>query len=422
MASIRTDVRKDGSEVYRVRWREGGGRNDPSQVESFDNPKDAKTFKALVDAHGQHWPPNWVKGFGFVAANEPAKKLEITLFREWAPKVIAQRTGVDARTRRDYMRLIERLMYPWFGDLDVRNEEQFCDDVVKLWVNDLEAGERRPGEPEDEPTKWTRRPYSPKYIANLHGLLFTIMQAAVEHRPPLRSYNPCANTRLPRKDDRIEEEMVFLEPHEFDVVRSCMNAEGADLASVKIATGLRWGEISALQVRDLIRIDGVAPRLRVERAWKQNEKNEYFLGPPKSKRSRRTIAISPAVVEILKRRAEGKQAKDYLFVDRNGDAWQNRKFHQQCWAPALRKAAVKGMVKKPRIHDLRHSHVAWLIAANIPLPKIQERLGHESITTTIDRYGHLLEGMDEDVVAAVDAALSVGRDPIGGKPRLRAVG
>ncbi|MEU2431555.1 tyrosine-type recombinase/integrase [Streptomyces sp. NPDC007861] len=40
------------------------------------------------------------------------------------------------------------------------------------------------------------------------------------------------------------------------------------------------------------------------------------------------------------------------------------------------------------MHDLRRSHASWLIAAKVPLPAIQDRPGHESITTTADRYGH----------------------------------
>ena len=39
---------------------------------------------------------------------------------------------------------------------------------------------------------------------------------------------------------------------------------------------------------------------------------------------------------------------------------------------------------KIRLHDLRHTHTAWLISAGRPLPSIQRRLGHRSITTTID--------------------------------------
>ncbi len=58
------------------------------------------------------------------------------------------------------------------------------------------------------------------------------------------------------------------------------------------------------------------------------------------------------------------------------------------------------------MHDLRHSHASWLIAAKVPLPAIQGRLGHESITTTVDRYGHLLDALDDEVVAAVDWAMN----------------
>ena len=55
--------------------------------------------------------------------------------------------------------------------------------------------------------------------------------------------------------------------------------------------------------------------------------------------------------------------------------------------------------------------MSWLIAANIPLPAIQIRLGHESITTTVDRYGHLVRALDGEITAAVEAAM--GTAPAG---------
>jgi hypothetical protein len=61
-----------------------------------------------------------------------------------------------------------------------------------------------------------------------------------------------------------------------------------------------------------------------------------------------------------------------------------------------------------RTHDLRHTHVAWLIAGGAPLPHIQARLGQESITTTIDTYGHLLPVGDELISRIIDAALTGG--------------
>ncbi|MCA0329475.1 MAG: tyrosine-type recombinase/integrase [Actinobacteria bacterium] len=59
------------------------------------------------------------------------------------------------------------------------------------------------------------------------------------------------------------------------------------------------------------------------------------------------------------------------------------------------------------MHDLRHSHASWLIAAGVPLPVIQRRLGHESIQTTVDVYGHLAPDALE--IAAQAATLALGQ-------------
>ncbi|GHJ13572.1 tyrosine-type recombinase/integrase [Micromonospora sp. AKA38] len=84
------------------------------------------------------------------------------------------------------------------------------------------------------------------------------------------------------------------------------------------------------------------------------------------------------------------------------------------WLTAVAAAGVEGL----RFHDLRHSHVAWLLSAKEPpsLTAIQRRLGHASITVTSDRYGHLVPAVDERIAAALDAAL-----PRSGWGRLGAV-
>lgn len=64
------------------------------------------------------------------------------------------------------------------------------------------------------------------------------------------------------------------------------------------------------------------------------------------------------------------------------------------------------MVPPPRFHDLRYTHVALPIAAGVPVKAIQERLGHASIVKTMDRYGHLLETVDEQLLVALDAGLT----------------
>lgn len=64
-----------------------------------------------------------------------------------------------------------------------------------------------------------------------------------------------------------------------------------------------------------------------------------------------------------------------------------------------------------RIHDLRHTHAAWLIAAGEHPKAIQTRLGHSSIQVTIDRYVHLMDGLDDQTADRLDAIVQSVRGP-----------
>jgi hypothetical protein len=92
--------------------------------------------------------------------------------------------SIQEDTRDGYRRIVRNHMDTTFGDLDVRDPTAITADLVAEWVLALQALGRKP-----------------KTIHNVHGLLYAVMQAAVEAEPPLRSSNPCAMTRLPRIDD-----------------------------------------------------------------------------------------------------------------------------------------------------------------------------------------------------------------------------
>jgi hypothetical protein len=59
-----------------------------------------------------------------------------------------------------------------------------------------------------------------------------------------------------------------------------------------------------------------------------------------------------------------------------------------------------------RFHDLCHTHVALLIARGEHPKLIETRLGHSSIQITLDLYGHLFEGLDEEAAERLDATLT----------------
>ena len=66
---------------------------------------------------------------------------------------------------------------------------------------------------------------------------------------------------------------------------------------------------------------------------------------------------------------------------------------------------MKASVGQPcTFHDLRHTHAALLIAHGEHPKVIQERLGHASIKTTLDTYGHLIDGLDEAAADRLDAS------------------
>jgi integrase len=110
------------------------------------------------------------------------------------------------------------------------------------------------------------------------------------------------------------------------------------------------------------------------------------------------------VAAILQRCIEGRAPDDFVFVSPNGLPLHNGDFSTRVWSPLMTKLGTRGIAPF-RFHDLRHTHVAWLIAGNVPLPHIQARLGHESITTTIDTYGHLLPVGSDLISQVVDTAL-----------------
>ncbi|MEV8391817.1 MULTISPECIES: site-specific integrase [unclassified Streptomyces] len=403
MARIKPRTRANGEHVYRVVWREGGTRSDPWQGEDFDDEVSAKRFCDLVNGHGQQWPPGWVKGKGFVTEEEEEEPPEIPpgeLFPAYAERYICLLTGVQDGTRSNYRKMLATHLVPWFKELSVRQGPGgIGQDEISAWVNDLQNG--RPGP--HHPPQAKRRALAPKTIRNLHGLLYGVLQATVIAEPPLRTTNPCVHTRLP-EDTHTADEQVFLEREEFAILRSHVHADSVDLVDALAATGLRWSEMAALQPRDLT-LHGSRPMLRVQRAWKRIDGGKA-LGAPKTKRSRRTLVLSPYLVQLFKRNCTGKQPNDFVFTAPEGGAWDSGGFYHARWKTALMAASRDGLTKRPRIHDLRHTHASWLIAKKVPLPGIQARLGHESITTTVDRYGHLLAMLDDEIIEAIEWSMN----------------
>ncbi|MFJ4907742.1 tyrosine-type recombinase/integrase [Streptomyces sp. NPDC093249] len=425
MASVHPRKNRAGEITsYQVKWRDAGRRTgDPLwATEKFDGDDDgqaaADIFKRAVDEAGQRWPSGWVKGQGYIVEEPRAPNDASYRFRAYATEVVSNKTGIEEHYRKSCMRELEMYLFPAFAECDVRSTEHFSSTTVRAWVRSLEQTLVRKGRgPLD-------RTMSPKTVRNLHGLLSNILNEAVQAEPPLRARNPCERTKLPRKDDggavAGDEDIEFLTPQEVAAIRTSMTLRQDRLMlDVKYGTGVRYGELTALAPFCLLNAGTPRATLQVHRAWKKDGEGGYYIGMPKSARSRRTIRVSSTVTDALQelRRVDELQDEDHYFTGDEGQRLHYSTFYDR-WLRAVRKAKAEGGLpsyKNPTPHDLRHSHAAALITAGHSLTYVQRRLGHESIKTTSDLYGHLLPEADDDAMETIETSLQ------GVRPALRAV-
>ncbi|MGW0787500.1 hypothetical protein ACWD04_04425 [Streptomyces sp. NPDC002911] len=138
----------------------------------------------------------------------------------WAARYIDRLTGIEERTREDYSRDL-RIHFTLLRHTTLQGRSvpatigNLTEDDITDWVRAEEAGEPDP----TVESKWLRRPADPKSIANRRGLLYCIVQAAIDSTPQPRTTNCCKRTSSPRTDDHTTEEMTFLEREEYQRIR-----------------------------------------------------------------------------------------------------------------------------------------------------------------------------------------------------------
>jgi integrase len=147
-------------------------------------------------------------------------------------------------------------------------------------------------------------------------------------------------------------------------------------------------------------LNGPTPTVQVSKAWKEDGDGGYYIGAPKTKRSRRPVSLAPSTVNAIRERVAAA-GDGYVFTLKRGGVMRTGSTYNRAWEPALLASGYIKTVKPkdgkpgvvgnmPRIHDIRHTHASWMIAAGMEIFALSRRLGHESITTTMDRYSHML--------------------------------
>jgi len=385
VASLRRRQRSDGSVNYEVRSVDPKTHKQVSVP--FDSETEARKYMTVLEAHKGNIRQSLVT----ISASRRSVPLVVDVLAEHIDLLTGVSPGQLTRYRhqvRDHMS--GPLGATPIDTVDIRH--------VTRWIQGLES-----------------QGLSAKTIKNLHGLFSSAMKTAV--RLGYRSSNPCVGVSLP-KSTATEDAMCVLTHGEFRILLNSMAPRYKSFIKFLVGTGLRWSEATALQVAD-VDFNAQTPTVRVTKAWKRGGDGKDYLGAPKTQRSRRTVSLPPVLAEELTAICRGREPDELVFVNARGSRILQHTFWETNWSTAVDRAQspthddgspdnnAPRLNKRPRIHDLRHTHASWLIAIGEDLPTVQRRLGHESVSTTVNIYTHLMPQQHLSAAKAAQAALDL---------------
>lgn len=229
------------------------------------------------------------------------------------------------------------------------------------------------------------------YIKTINNQLSAVFNYAVKHYHLPENPVRIAGT-IGRKNADV---MKFWTVDQFNTFLPCVPKLPARAGfSVLFWTGIRIGELLALADTDF---NFEKKTLSITKSFQMVD-GEEVITDPKTPKSRRIIDIPQSLCDCV------KEYMAALYDYHSGDRlWPYTKsfFHQQMAA-----GCQKCGLEKIRVHDLRHSHAALLIEMEVPILLVSERLGHESVETTWNIYGHLYPNRHTKTVQKLDDLMS----------------
>lgn len=200
---------------------------------------------------------------------------------------------------------------------------------------------------------------------------------------------------------------------EDDIQRFLSAAAGKpyyELFYLAIFTGMRRGELLALRWSD---IDFVFGQVSVNRALHQLKNGSFVFTQPKSEKSRRTIALPPSASLMLKKHQENQRldrallGKPLTDNDLVFSQYDGKPLRPNTVTRAWTLLAARAGVKVIRLHDARHTHASLLLKQGVHPKIVQERLGHSSISMTLDTYSHVAPGLQQAAAERFDDILGI---------------
>jgi integrase len=321
-----------------------------------------------------------------------------TTVREWLTAWLAAvREEVAPKTYERYAEIVGNFLAPSLGNLPlVKLAPSHIQDAYSGWA----AGGRRDGK---------EGGLSPRTRHHIHRILNSALARAVEQQLLARNPAEVFKKRLPKVEHR---EMTTLSPEQSaQLLAEIRHTRVYWPVLLALSTGMRRGEVFALRWRNVDLERGI---LRVMESLEQTKAGIRFKAP-KTDRTRNITLPTFAIAEL--RRLKREQAEELLVLGtrQTGDTLVCARADGLPLQPQSlthQFTRLTGRIKElPRIrfHDLRHSHATQLLLTGVHPKVAQERLGHASITTTLDLYSHVTDTMQTDAAQRLDAAFAAAQ-------------
>lgn len=366
----RTYRRADGSTrtVWRVRYPDPRGHNTDQIEKQFATYREAERFRTTQGAS--------LLDETHIAPREGARTLA-SVYDAWRE---TRWPGLEPKTTSRYAQVWRTHLEPEFGGRKVGSISR---EHVRRYLAGLSAQGVAAGT-----------------VRKIAAVLSAILAEAVE-LGYVRT-NVAAGTKgLPKPANR---EMLFLTAAEVRALADEVTPYYRTLVLSAAYTGLRAGELLGLRWRNVDLLHG---RLSVSEALKEVDGHLTF-GRLKTAQSRRTVSLGPYLVNLLREHLATLSAAgpdDLVFPGEKGGPLRHSLFVRRHFRPAVARALPTAK-EALRFHDLRHTAASLLIEQGAHPKLIQARLGHSSITLTLDTYGHLFPSIEEALAEKLDAAFT----------------
>lgn len=360
--------------TWRVRFRHRGRQT----TETFTTRREAEAWLSVLEAHG---PETAVRLREEGAVDDDPTIAEITAqWLDW--KALEVRSD---RTIADYAATIERHVLPTFGSTPANHVRP---QDVQQWIDTM----RKDGA-------------SPKSLRDRHALLHATYKWARQRA--LTAADPCEHTKLPKRQAQAPKALTRTEWARLLPALRDIDPGAADLAQFLVATGLRWSEATALTGSDID--DGPVLHVNVNHVQRRMADGTIQrTADTKSAAGVRRIAVDPATATIVRAHITGPD--NLVWTTSRGNMWRYPNYRERFWMPAVEAAGLAA--RNPTVHWLRHTHATWLLQSGVAtLQDIQRRLGHASITTTVDTYGRQLADVRPEALDAFSAMLTPDSPP-----------